>query len=380
MSVMCFICKKIFANQSSHNRHVREVHKIYPKPSSYGEGSRWCNCCLEENCGNTFKNRKQLICHLEENHSIQFEKYYSVKASVNEFKNWKNDIEKVNDCYYVLKSKAASTIGEVLYYNCNRSKTSYSTKDEAQMKRLQKCQGSCKMTHSCTSSIKVTSENGKYHIEWQKTHYGHDFEQKHIRLPKPERHCIASKLISGVTTQRILESTRDKIGDPLKRIDLLTAKDIRNIKSSFNIESRDGKKHPNDAFSVDLWVQECMSGEENPILLYKPQGQDHSLLANNDFCIILMNKFQRQMIQSFPNIIAVDSTHGLNGYDFEMTSIMVIDEFHHGFPIAEMFSNRKDIVIQNIFFTSVRESAGIYIYIYIYLNVVFHGWRNVKKY
>lgn len=96
-----------------------------------------------------------------------------------------------------------------------------------------------------------------------------------------------------------------------------------------------------------------MAGEENQILLYKPQGQDHSLLKKHDFCLILINIFQRQMIQRFPNII--ESTHGLKGYDFETTSIMVIDQFHHGFPVAEMFSNRKDTVIQNIFFTSENQ-------------------------
>lgn len=80
----------------------------------------------------------------------------------------------------------------------------FSTINDAQIKRLQKSQGTCKINHSCTSGIKVTIENGKYHVEWQKTHYGHDFELKHIRLQKSDRNCIASKLISGVTPQRLV--------------------------------------------------------------------------------------------------------------------------------------------------------------------------------
>lgn len=85
---------------------------------------------------------------------------------------------------------------------------------------------------------------------------------------------------------------------------------------------------------------------------------EHSTLKKDDFCLIIMNTFQKQMIKKFPFTITIDSTHGLNGYDFEMTTIMVLDEFHHGFPVAEMFSNRNDTTVQSIFFRAVREAVG----------------------
>jgi hypothetical protein len=41
-----------------------------------------------------------------------------------------------------------------------------------------------------------------------------------------------------------------------------------------------------------------------------------------------MTNFQKSMLQKFGcNIIAIHSTHGLNNYDFELTSVMVVDEF-----------------------------------------------------
>lgn len=155
-----------------------------------------------------------------------------------------------------------------------------------------------------------------------------------------------------------MDSTRDNIGEELKRVDLLTSKDIRNIKTSYGVESKDGKRSSNDAFSVDLWVQECQGSEENPVLYYKPQGIEQGVLKKHDFCLIVMNKFQRQMLKSFPSIITVDGTHGLNAYDFEMTTVMVIDEFNHGFPVAIMFSNRKDTIVQKIFFSYIKETVG----------------------
>ena len=157
-----------------------------------------------------------------------------------------------------------------------------------------------------------------------------------------------------------MDSTRDNIGEELKRVDLLTIKDIRNIKTSYGVESKDGKRSSNDAFSVDLWVQEGQNSEENPVLYYKHQGIEQGVLTKQDFCLIVMNTFQRQMLRSFPSIITVDGTHGLNAYDFEMTTLMVINKFHHGFPVATMFSNRKDTIIQTIFFTYIKDTVGTY--------------------
>ncbi|KAL1513099.1 hypothetical protein ABEB36_002564 [Hypothenemus hampei] len=217
----------------------------------------------------------------------------------------------------------------------------------------------------CTSEIKLIKENGKILVEYQKCHYGHALEIQHIRLPKSEKQNIASKLVSEITPQRILQSTRDNIEKDSKRIDLLKMKDLENIKTSYGIEWNDGKRDFNDAFSVALWVKECESLKENPVLLFKPQGQEHNILKTEDFCLIIMNSFQKQMIKKFPCTITIDNTHGLNGYDFEMTTIMVLDEFHHGFPVAHMFSNKKDTAVQTIFFTLVKGAVGrISIYLF----------------
>lgn len=58
------------------------------------------------------------------------------------------------------------------------------------------------MGTSCTSELKVTKENNQIIVEWQKVHYNHKFDLQHIRLPKIEKHSIATKLINGVTPQR----------------------------------------------------------------------------------------------------------------------------------------------------------------------------------
>lgn len=59
------------------------------------------------------------------------------------------------------------------------------------------------------------------------------------------------------------------------------------------------------------------------------------------------------------NIIAIDSTHGLNQYDFELTTIMVVDDYGEGFAVAYMFTNRKDTFVNNIFFDVIKSKVGI---------------------
>lgn len=65
-----------------------------------------------------------------------------------------------------------------------------------------KSQGCCKMKNSCTSELKVTMESNKITVEWQKVHYGHTLELQHVRLSKPDKQSIATKMVNGVTNQR----------------------------------------------------------------------------------------------------------------------------------------------------------------------------------
>lgn len=156
-----------------------------------------------------------------------------------------------------------------------------------------------------------------------------------------------------------MDTNRTMIGPPLKRIDLLTKQDIANIKRSFKLDIVEGVKHSSDAISLDLWVLEQQKKEDNPVLFYKQQNEKHENFQDEDFCLIVMNKYQKHMLISFgSNVIATDSTHGLNGYDFELTTVMVVDEFGEGFPIAFMFTNRKDTFVHTFFFKRIKEEVG----------------------
>ncbi|GFU60028.1 c2H2-type domain-containing protein [Trichonephila clavipes] len=57
-------------------------------------------------------------------------------------------------------------------------------------------------------------------------------------------------------------------------------------------------------------------------------------------------------------IVCVDSTHGTNSYNFKLITVLVVDDFGEGCPVAWCISNRED-------FTTLRKIFLLIIYIYI---------------
>lgn len=180
-----------------------------------------------------------------------------------------------------------------------------------------------------------------------------------------------------------MDTTRDGIGSNINRDDLLTKKDINNIKTCYNIDIREGCRHKEDAVSVSMWVQECKEASFNPVLFFKGQGEEltNCNLNKEDFCLIFMNSTQISLLKKFgTKILCIDGTHGLNSYNFELTTIMVLDEYKQGFPVAFLFSNRKDSYIYEIFFQHVKQATGTIdcsIFMSDITNVYYNAWQLV---
>ena len=86
-----------------------------------------------------------------------------------------------------------------------------------------------------------------------------------------------------------MDDIRDNTENVLKRLHLATRKDITNIEKAFGL--RRAERYKDDATSVATWVQEMMTSESNPVLLYKPQGSrpthETSSLDDDDFILAL---------------------------------------------------------------------------------------------
>lgn len=140
-----------------------------------------------------------------------------------------------------------------------------------------------------------------------------------------------------------------------KRVHITTAKDVDNIDRMFGINA-EWRKHDNDAASVTLLVEEMKSHEDNPVLHYKPLEND-----SEDFMLVLQSPFQANMLKncSSQKAVFVDDTHGTNAYGFHLTTLLVVDEYGEGFPVAWCISSHIDTESITKFFGAVKENVGI---------------------
>ena len=133
------------------------------------------------------------------------------------------------------------------------------------------------------------------------------------------------KLLEGVSMKKCIDDSRKTIfdGEPnFERIHLLTRQDLRNIGNAKGIFKKE-RRHENDLISVDLFVEESKILQQNsPVVFYKKQGDFHQILSKDVFCLILISPEQKEMLSKFgENKICIDSTHGTNSYDFQVSRL-----------------------------------------------------------
>ena len=58
------------------------------------------------------------------------------------------------------------------------------------------------------------------------------------------------------------------------------------------------------------------------------------------------------------NTICIDSTHGTNQYDLKLITLLVIDDFSEGIPVAWAISNREDKLAIIEILRAIKEKTG----------------------
>ena len=149
--------------------------------------------------------------------------------------------------------------------------------------------------------------------------------------------------------ERVLDDIRDNVANELGREHLVTRQDLHNIRSQYNIDGM--IRHKNDLISVLSWVTEMNTLEHSPVLFFKPQGEENKTRlemgmdnhSKDDFVLIVQTESQKDMLRKFGSLVlCIDSTHKTNAYDFYLTTLLVIDNFGEGLPVAWMISSRED--------------------------------------
>ncbi|ERL83313.1 hypothetical protein D910_00199, partial [Dendroctonus ponderosae] len=108
--------------------------------------------------------------------------------------------------------------------------------------------------------------------------------------------------------------SKDQIKQDPLRISYTTTNDLHIIKNAFNVQA-DVIFHSDDA-------------------------------NENNLFLAFMNPDQKEMLKMYGNNgIMIDSTHGTNPYQMQLTTLMILDDYYEGFP-----SKSKGIAFYNAFF------------------------------
>ena len=79
------------------------------------------------------------------------------------------------------------------------------------------------------------------------------------------------------------------------------------------------------------------------MILYKTKGKQGAGFNEKDFALGIQTEFQRDMLKKFGNCtVCIDTTYNTNMYDFYLTTLLVINEYGEGIPVAWIISNRQD--------------------------------------
>ncbi|CAG2063580.1 unnamed protein product [Timema podura] len=231
----------------------------------------------------------------------------------------------------------------------------------------------------------MTDDGKNINVTYYKTHCGHISTFGRVMLAKEDRIRIAGLIESGITLQHILDLICvSATEENFQRIHMITKKDLQNICKEFSLHTE--KQYSKDATDVDEWVasMNSLSKEDNPVIFYKPQNTSdiNNILSQEDFCLVIMTSFQKNILEKFGNYkICVDTTHSTNASDFALTTVMTVDEFLSGFPVAFCISNRKDTLIWTLFFELLKDILGIQIMPEIFMSAddaaLYEAWENI---
>ncbi|XP_050311335.1 uncharacterized protein LOC126746956 isoform X1 [Anthonomus grandis grandis] len=335
-------------------------------------------------CSDFCADRKTVIEHYRDFHNIPIEHKKLTFQSEEEFITWKLSFENDTNCKYVVNYQKCFKSHVAASFNCHRSGRYV---PEGKNIRHLKILGSRKINALCPASIKIKKlNNGTCEVTIMDKHVGHQNDIGHLNLSKTERENLAVKISSKVPFEDILDEIRDSITDSeLKRLHLLTKKDLYNIEACFNLCSS-SVRHKNDIISVESWINDMQSNGD-AVLFYKPQGSESEewpMLKNEDFVLIIMTAAQCEMLKIYgTDCICIDGTHGMNNYDFELITLLVVDDFRQGFPCSFLVSNRSDKQVLKIFFHFAKSRLGTALCPNVFMSdmaeAFFNAWIKIMS-
>lgn len=315
------------------------------------------------------------------NHGIKIEETKHTFQDENSFQKWKKDIENDTQSQFVMRYTRDQQ--RERKYGCHRSGI-YVSKAKG-LRRL-KTQGSKKIDGLCPAAMTALRSAEGIRVKYVHTHVGHDSESdfRYLSLSQSVREEVVKKLKQNISRHTILEDIRISFAGKVQRDHIITLKDIDNIASKHNITIMNEGKRDYSAITVLPTIDEFEKEANSLILFYKPRdtrNELHPFLKNNDFVLIVMNLAQADALKTYGNeVICIHGTPGLGEDDFNLFSLVVLDDLHEAFPCSFLISNRKDNEIFSFFYKKIQDVVGNInpkIFMSDMADELYNSWINV---
>ncbi|KAF6215847.1 hypothetical protein GE061_000182 [Apolygus lucorum] len=306
----CSVCDISIARKSNLNRHLKEVHGREADPvDRFRRADRdtdkkpklmKCGACSQSFSSNDF-----FLEHIKNEHDFRPVTDEIRFKSEQEFTDWKRNVEEEHKIEFVVRSSRSGPDTKTVYYRCNRSGPMRLGASDECRKREPKLGKSCKTNLYCPAMIIAKFCSSDVVVKFCKSHFGHEVDLRHLPLPSPEKKTLAAKIASKIPFDEILDRVQaSATQDNIKRVHLLTKKDLQNIVREFNLDY-EKVNHSDDAVSVDAWVErENAKGDQSSVLLYKPKGVDsaeYPQVHSDQFLLIIMTLGQEEQLKLFGN-------------------------------------------------------------------------------
>ncbi|KAB0804500.1 hypothetical protein PPYR_01470 [Photinus pyralis] len=330
-AAVCNGCEKSFVKYSNLVQHVKRFHP--DREAELTKAKKYTHEC--DKCKKHFSHLKNLNSHNKGHHSeSSSSRRKSLKCSICGFSDY-------------FRHQLYQHFQNIHVISISTKSMEFANMDAFTFWKVQEEKATCSL---------FISEHGWYSTEKNKIlkyvcHRSGYYKRKgkgirHIKTQGTKK--IDGFCPAGIKLTVILDEVRDSIcNSELDRTHLLTKKDLHNIQQTLNLNN-EAIRHTNDAVSIESWVKE----------------------------VEILEKFA-------DDCICLDGTHGLNPYDFQLHTLLVLDDLREGFPCAFLFSNRSDVEILVLFFSCIKEKMKRQIKPRVFMSdmekTFYNAWIRVMK-
>lgn len=157
----------------------------------------------------------------------------------------------------------------------------------------------------------------------------------------------------------ILNQIRESASNVKDMFNLVDKQDLYNIQRDFGLY--DGRFDNNDFLSVARHIKFMSYETDNPILYFRsPSTQSEAESRQTSMLVVIATPFQLQSLATHGKngTICMDSTHGTAGYGYLLTSIVVVDDFGNGVPVAFCLSSNSSEAEWKTFLEEVKKAIS----------------------